>query len=176
MLADRLGHPAAGGGRAGALTAYAGRRLATSPCRPPARTDVSHLDTGPASLTGDTLCHVDLRADNLLVDRTGRVTVVDWPSAARGPACWTPRPIVEAAVSPILLPPTRRRTSNIPETAASDRRRLRNIPDVVASRPRRPSNSHSLGTVGWGCQVGGVETWVRKGRTAVGRAGESTTS
>ncbi|WBB49763.1 phosphotransferase [Verrucosispora sp. WMMA2044] len=154
MLADRLGHPAAGGGTAGALTAYAGRRLATSPCRPPARTDVSHLDTGPASLTGDTLCHVDLRADNLLVDRTGRVTVVDWPSAARGPACWTPRPIVEAAVSPILLPPTRRRASNIPETAASDRRRLRNIPDVAASRPRRPSNSHSLGTVGWGVSGG----------------------
>ncbi|WP_331461033.1 hypothetical protein [Micromonospora tarapacensis] len=28
---------------------------------------------------------MDLRADNLLVDRAGRVTVVDWPWAARGP-------------------------------------------------------------------------------------------
>ncbi|MCZ7418307.1 phosphotransferase [Verrucosispora sp. WMMA2121] len=46
----------------------------------------SWADRGLASLTGDTLCHVDLRADNLLVDRTGRVTVVDWPWAARGPA------------------------------------------------------------------------------------------
>ncbi|MEV2241935.1 phosphotransferase [Micromonospora sp. NPDC049891] len=43
-------------------------------------------DRGLASMTGDTLCHVDVRADNLLVDRAGRVTVVDWPWAARGPA------------------------------------------------------------------------------------------
>ncbi|WP_374224736.1 phosphotransferase [Micromonospora sp. C51] len=45
----------------------------------------SWADHGLASLTGDTLCHVDIRADNLLVDRAGRVTVVDWPWAARGP-------------------------------------------------------------------------------------------
>ncbi|SFB81716.1 phosphotransferase [Micromonospora sediminimaris] len=45
----------------------------------------SWTDHGLASLAGDTLCHVDIRADNLLVDRAGRVTVVDWPWAARGP-------------------------------------------------------------------------------------------
>ncbi|MEV1144773.1 aminoglycoside phosphotransferase family protein [Micromonospora sp. NPDC049799] len=44
-------------------------------------------DLGIAALDdGDTLCHLDLRADNLLVDATGRVTVVDWPHAAVGPA------------------------------------------------------------------------------------------
>ncbi|MER7456379.1 phosphotransferase [Micromonospora sp. NPDC126480] len=39
-----------------------------------------------AALDGDTLCHVDIRADNLLVDPAGTVTVVDWPWACRGPA------------------------------------------------------------------------------------------
>jgi hypothetical protein len=63
---------------------------------PPARLDpwvAAHLDElraaaayGIAALTGDTLCHVDIRADNLLVDATGAVTVVDWPWACRGPA------------------------------------------------------------------------------------------
>ncbi|MFF4876012.1 phosphotransferase family protein [Micromonospora sp. NPDC000668] len=43
-------------------------------------------DQGIAALTGDTLCHVDVRADNLLVDAAGTVTVVDWPWACRGPA------------------------------------------------------------------------------------------
>ncbi|WP_406071968.1 phosphotransferase [Micromonospora sp. NBC_01638] len=43
-------------------------------------------DQGLAALTGDTLCHVDVRADNLLLDATGTVTVVDWPWACRGPA------------------------------------------------------------------------------------------
>ncbi|WBB67088.1 phosphotransferase [Micromonospora sp. WMMD812] len=63
---------------------------------PPARLDPwarTHLDelraaadSGLAALAGDTLCHVDLRADNLLVDPAGAVTVVDWPWACRGPA------------------------------------------------------------------------------------------
>ncbi len=39
-----------------------------------------------AALDGDTLCHVDIRADNLLLDAAGTVTVVDWPWACRGPA------------------------------------------------------------------------------------------
>ncbi|BCL13165.1 phosphotransferase [Micromonospora sagamiensis] len=43
-------------------------------------------DRGLAALAGDTLCHLDVRADNLLVDAAGRVTVVDWPWACRGPA------------------------------------------------------------------------------------------
>ncbi|MEU7584814.1 phosphotransferase [Micromonospora sp. NPDC049230] len=43
-------------------------------------------DRGVAALAGDTLCHVDVRADNLLLDATGRVHVVDWPWACRGPA------------------------------------------------------------------------------------------
>ncbi|MGC5018304.1 phosphotransferase family protein [Micromonospora sp. DT47] len=69
------------------------RRIAADP---PADLDPwawSHLDElrdaadrGVAALAGDTLCHVDVRADNLLVDATGRVAVVDWPWACRGPA------------------------------------------------------------------------------------------
>ncbi|MEV0807151.1 phosphotransferase [Micromonospora sp. NPDC050200] len=39
-----------------------------------------------AALDGDTLCHLDIRADNLLVDGAGAVAVVDWPHACRGPA------------------------------------------------------------------------------------------
>lgn len=53
----------------------------------------AHLDDlcrqaerGVAVLTGDTLCHTDIRADNLLIDEHGTVTVVDWPHAVRGPA------------------------------------------------------------------------------------------
>ncbi|MFC3500640.1 phosphotransferase [Micromonospora krabiensis] len=63
---------------------------------PPARLDPwvrDHLDAlraaadqGLGALAGDTLCHVDIRADNLLVDATGGVHVVDWPWACRGPA------------------------------------------------------------------------------------------
>lgn len=57
---------------------------------PWARTHLDGLraaaDRGLAALTGDTLCHLDVRADNLLIDTTGAVRVVDWPWACRGPA------------------------------------------------------------------------------------------
>jgi aminoglycoside phosphotransferase (APT) family kinase protein len=43
-------------------------------------------ERGLAALAGDTLSHCDIRADNLLVDDDGNVTVVDWPQATRGPA------------------------------------------------------------------------------------------
>ena len=36
---------------------------------------------------GDRLAHVDLRADNVLIDRDGRAVIVDWPWAAHG-ASW----------------------------------------------------------------------------------------
>jgi aminoglycoside phosphotransferase (APT) family kinase protein len=39
-----------------------------------------------AALTGETLCHADIRADNLLIDRADQVVVVDWPWACHGPA------------------------------------------------------------------------------------------
>lgn len=41
--------------------------------------------TWPAAAVGDTLLHLDVRADNLLLT-DDRVWVVDWPHAARGPA------------------------------------------------------------------------------------------
>ncbi|GIJ09278.1 hypothetical protein Van01_24920 [Micromonospora andamanensis] len=82
VIADRLADEFAGW-----------RRVVDDPppeLNPWARTHLDQLcswsDHGLASLTGDTLCHVDVRADNLLVDRAGRVAVVDWPWAARGPA------------------------------------------------------------------------------------------
>ena len=72
------------------------RRLAADRRLPPPRLDpwvAAHLaelcaaaDRGLACLTGDTLCHLDVRADNLLIGPDGAVTVVDWPWACRGPA------------------------------------------------------------------------------------------
>ncbi|MDG4796372.1 aminoglycoside phosphotransferase family protein [Micromonospora sp. WMMD1082] len=69
------------------------RRVAADPppdLHPWARAHLDELcavtERALTRLTGDTLCHVDVRADNLLVDATGRVTVVDWPWAAHGPA------------------------------------------------------------------------------------------
>ncbi|HVC39034.1 MAG TPA: aminoglycoside phosphotransferase family protein [Candidatus Dormibacteraeota bacterium] len=41
-------------------------------------------------LAGDTLLHCDLRADNLLFDRSGDVVFLDWPSASRGIAWFDP--------------------------------------------------------------------------------------
>jgi len=43
-------------------------------------------DRGLSALVGDTMVHTDIRADNILLGAGGRVTVVDWPSACRGPA------------------------------------------------------------------------------------------
>ena len=63
---------------------------------PPARLDpwiTAHLDDlcrlaehGLDALAGDTLAHTDVRADNLLIDGDGTVTVIDWPHGCRGPA------------------------------------------------------------------------------------------
>ncbi|MEU7572792.1 phosphotransferase [Micromonospora sp. NPDC049240] len=69
------------------------RRLADDPpadLDPWARDHLPELcaaaDRGLAALAGDTLCHLDVRADNLLLGPDGRVTVIDWPWACRGPA------------------------------------------------------------------------------------------
>jgi aminoglycoside phosphotransferase (APT) family kinase protein len=43
-------------------------------------------DRGLAALTGDTLVHTDIRADNILLSPDGTVTIIDWPWACRGPA------------------------------------------------------------------------------------------
>jgi hypothetical protein len=51
---------------------------------------VDLADRGLAALDGDTLVHLDVRADNLLLGPDGRVTLVDWPWASRGPA-WLDR-------------------------------------------------------------------------------------
>ncbi|WP_170957795.1 phosphotransferase [Brachybacterium timonense] len=39
---------------------------------------------GIAALEGDTLCHSDLRSDNILITERGVVTLVDWAWACRG--------------------------------------------------------------------------------------------
>lgn len=41
-------------------------------------------DRALTSMDGDTLCHWDLRADNILVRPDGTVVVIDWPWALRG--------------------------------------------------------------------------------------------
>lgn len=49
---------------------------------------LARLEAGWAGgAQGQTLLHADLRADNLLVTRTGQVMVVDWPYAVTG-AAW----------------------------------------------------------------------------------------
>jgi len=45
----------------------------------------AQADRALAALTGDTLAHLDVRADNLLVGPDGDVTLVDWPHACTGP-------------------------------------------------------------------------------------------
>ncbi|MGJ6980262.1 hypothetical protein ACSDQ9_06985 [Aestuariimicrobium soli] len=40
-----------------------------------------------AALAGEALCQLDARADNMVIDATGRVWLVDWPYASRG-AAW----------------------------------------------------------------------------------------
>lgn len=40
-----------------------------------------------AALAGESLCHLDTRADNMIVDPSHRVWLVDWPYACRG-AAW----------------------------------------------------------------------------------------
>jgi len=47
-------------------------------------------DRGLAAVAGDTVVHLDVRADNLLIRPDGFVTVVDWPWAANG-ASWMDR-------------------------------------------------------------------------------------
>lgn len=50
-------------------------------------------DRGLHALSGQTLVHLDVRADNLLVGPQGQVTLVDWPWACSGPA-WLDRLMV----------------------------------------------------------------------------------
>lgn len=46
---------------------------------------VEAAERAVTALAGDTLVHLDVRADNLLVGPAGEVTLVDWPWACRGP-------------------------------------------------------------------------------------------
>lgn len=45
---------------------------------------IAIADTAADAITGDTLVHLDVRADNLLIRPDGRVVLVDWPWACRG--------------------------------------------------------------------------------------------
>ncbi|MGC2190967.1 MAG: phosphotransferase [Candidatus Dormiibacterota bacterium] len=44
----------------------------------------------PEAISGDTLLHSDLRADNLLLTRSGSVVFLDWPSACCGTSWFDP--------------------------------------------------------------------------------------
>ncbi|HHU37921.1 MAG TPA: phosphotransferase [Propionibacterium sp.] len=45
---------------------------------------VARAERNLATLDGDTLCHFDLRADNILLRPDGEVVFIDWPWACRG--------------------------------------------------------------------------------------------
>ncbi len=65
-------------GRPARLDAWSSRHLG----------ELADLEAGaPSAVAGDTLLHLDLRADNLLLTPEGRVLVVDWPHARVG-ASW----------------------------------------------------------------------------------------
>jgi hypothetical protein len=73
------------------------RHLAADPpadLDPPARDHLGDLvdaaDRAVAALTGETLVHCDIRADNMLVRPDGSILFVDWPWASIGPA-WLDR-------------------------------------------------------------------------------------
>jgi aminoglycoside phosphotransferase (APT) family kinase protein len=70
------------------------RTLAADPPGDLGPWEARHLDrlaaleeSWPACAAGDTLLHFDLRSDNLLVDESGAVHVVDWAHACTG-AAW----------------------------------------------------------------------------------------
>ena len=75
--------------------------------------------TASGGLSGETLVHLDVRADNLLVTADGTVSLVDWPWAARG-AAWVDTvlfaldPAVHGGVDPELL------VADSPVVAAAD--------------------------------------------------------
>jgi len=67
-------------------------RIAADPPPDPDPWVADHLDAlcasadrGLAALVGETLVHLDIRADNFLLGGDDEVTVVDWPWACRGP-------------------------------------------------------------------------------------------
>gem|GEM_PF-1964057 len=110
------------------------------------RWTVQHLDRlaeleaewEPAS-RGDTLVHSDVRADNLLVTRTGRIVLVDWPHACTG-APWLDKALLIPSVGLDGGPVTSGRRASA--RAVHRRRRRARRPDrrrvgrlLHASRP-----------------------------------------
>jgi aminoglycoside phosphotransferase (APT) family kinase protein len=53
---------------------------------PPPTAFRAAAERAAAALHGDTLVHLDVRADNLLIRPDGSVVIVDWPWACTGPA------------------------------------------------------------------------------------------
>jgi hypothetical protein len=73
------------------------------------RDRLADLESGwSTACVGDTLLHGDLRSDNFLLRRDGRVTVVDWPHAAVGSPIldvveWAPSVSLEGGPAPEVL-------------------------------------------------------------------------
>jgi aminoglycoside phosphotransferase (APT) family kinase protein len=95
LSAEQRGYQLAGEALAGEFTGW--RRIAADPPPDLDPWALDHLDelTERADaviprLTGNSLLHMDIRADNLLVRPDGRVVIVDWPWAARGPGWLDP--------------------------------------------------------------------------------------
>jgi aminoglycoside phosphotransferase (APT) family kinase protein len=82
------------------------RRLADTGCDDPIDgwaaehlEELVALETGwEDALHGDALLHFDARSDNILVERTGRVVLVDWPHACTG-APWVDLVVTAPAIA-----------------------------------------------------------------------------
>ncbi|MEH0842192.1 aminoglycoside phosphotransferase family protein [Micromonospora sp. CPCC 205711] len=163
-------------------------------------------DRGIAALGGDTLCHLDVRADNLLVDAAGAVTVVDWPWASRGPA-WLDTALLLVNVRLHGGHDTEALLRRSPLTADVDPHALTGVyaglAGFFADAARRPAplgiptvrafqQAQADALLPWvaqrlgqavdpptgprEAQPGERTSWVRNGSTAPGSAGEATMS
>jgi aminoglycoside phosphotransferase (APT) family kinase protein len=84
-----------------------------------------------AAVAGDTLLHLDLRADNLLLTREGKVLVVDWPHARIGvpwldPAFFAPSVAMQGGPQPEEL------MERLPQARSADPEALTAVVAAVA--------------------------------------------
>ncbi len=92
-------------------------------------------------LDGETLVHLDLRADNILLEPHGRVSFLDWPWACRGarwldPVLFALDPLVSGGVDPDALLADRAALAGVEADAVT--RALLGLAGMWAEASRKP--------------------------------------